>query len=110
MRRFDSALTVIFRWPIFDARLQNHCGRSAEIVAHVAQRHAELFLESHFAFEDWRWTGHAMSSKQRGENAVAGGGGKSDAFPMRELACAGLPHGRAGHTGNVHRMSRVCRI
>ena len=51
-----------------------------------------------------------MAGKQRGENAVARRGGEGYAFPMREFACAGLAHGRAGHTGNIHGVSCFCRI
>ena len=81
-----------------------------KFLAHVSKRHAELFLESHFAFENRRGSSHTVPRKQRGENAVAGRGGKGDAFPMREFARAGLSHRRASYTGNVHCVPGICRV
>src|SRR5207248_10411776 len=92
-RCLNRALAVIFGRPIFNARLQNHCGWTmlrlwkwdGEFFAEIAYRYAELFLESHLTFENRPRPGHTGTRQQRRKHAVPGGSRKCDTLPMREF-------------------------
>src|SRR5207244_995918 len=76
----------------------------------VPKRDAELFLESHLAFENRRWAGHARPREHCRINAVTRRVRKRDAFPMRKFSDARLPKRRAIHTGDVNGVSRPLGI
>ncbi len=111
---------MIFRRPIFNARVQNHSRRAFVRVfrirplhknfANIAQRDTELFLETHLSFENWRRTSHSRAREQCRVNAMTRRVCKCYAFPMRQLSDARLSHRRASDAGDIRRMPCFFRI
>ena len=110
---------MIFRRPIFDARLQDHGGRAfardrflrfVEDFLHVPQRNAQLLFESHRAFENRRRSGHPGARQERCIHPESGGIRKGHAFPVRKLPHPRLPKRRAMHARDIDRVPGPLRI
>jgi hypothetical protein len=55
---------------------------NGEFCPDIAQRNAELLLESHLPFKNWARARHPGTGKKRGENTMSRSRCKSDALPM----------------------------
>src|ERR1700745_1343832 len=96
---------MIFRRPIFDARVQNHrrwplgilWKRNLEFLSNVTEGNAKFFLESHLSFENWRRPVHAGAAEQRRIHSVPRCVREGDTFPMRKFTDPRLSHRRTGH-------------